>query len=373
MVNEKLEEAERNGTPIDEVPDEVWYSVFGSLADHLPREKDWPNLDLIEKQGAKLMLSDDQKRVRPVIGTLLMEAAGTGMDQEEAVQLNTSVEGVHFYSKGIDDIEDEDDIRNGEVTLHTFLSGVYGDERDGLSRALNYYLSMKTRNYSLITGIDEESLDFETKEKIREAMEKAEDELVDGQNLDLDSQEIGRKDEMTPNYLGGEYDVFGHLGPANRMKTGALFADIGRITEIVGDIPEGTVEEWGYKAGEAFQVEDDVIDIRNQRFSDIESNNYSVPLYIAERFLHTHSDPEKNQLGEEFTEIMRAEENTEEELQRAYEIIEEETPALEASENLAEYLAEQAKTRLDEAEWEVEPYVEIVKGFTDKLTYEREK
>lgn len=373
VVNLLLDDVKRKDPPLDIVDEATWGSVSHFMAEHLVEEKEEEVLMKREGHGAKLMLSPDQKRVRPGIGVELAEALGTDIPHEQLVKAMTPVEGIHFYSKGIDDIQDGDAERNEEKTLHAYLEDILEDEDLARNISIDYYLGIKSRNYGIITDLDDEHFSDTDRENLRRELEEAENRLVDGQDLDLAGTQIGNeKIGMVPNYLDGNLDVMQHLHKSNVGKTGVLFGLTGSFVQYLSDYNGDKIEEWGLKAGEAFQIQDDVLDLEQGRLSDLETGNYTVPIYMAERYLHTHPDDDRNTEGERLTEIIRKDDPTGYELDHAYSIIQE-TPAIEASRNLSRYLSKEANSYLDEVDWEEEESVEQIKYMTEVLGYQREK
>lgn len=362
--------------------DSDWREISELMLEYLPQQKEKEELKELEKHGARLMASPDQKRMRPGVGLKFAQARDLDVPREALIKAMTALEGIHFYSKGIDDIQDKDEERNGFPTLHEHISNYFqekgvGEEKAdelGENLAHDYFLAVKSRNYCLVSSIEEDNLPEDVRvDDIRIEMEKAENGLTDGQNLDLSGTAIGYGD-FKPDYLGGDKEVQSHIFDGNRGKTAELFSSIGREIEMLSEDYEGDeLENWGYNAGQAFQIWDDVLDLKSGRNSDMEENNYVFPTYVAERFLHTHPDEEKNELGEELSRILRDPEVTENELERANYIVTEETPAVEASRNQAKYLVDQANDYLDDVDWDNPRAVEEVKALTEKLGYRRGK
>jgi len=377
-VDNLLEQVVEEQPPLDIVDEDVWAGVSENMAWFLVDEKDDSLLDSMEQHGARLMLSPDQKRIRPGIFVELVEALDTDIPEDELVQLASSIEGIHFYTKGMDDIQDGDSERNDYLTLHAFLEEELGDEKLAVNMADNYFTDIKNRNDRVISDLDEEYFSAEEREALRDAMREVEGELVEGQNLDLSGNAIGDEElGLRPNYLGGELDVLKRNLEGNDGKTAALFGLIGSYVDIATDYDGDDIEEWGRKAGQAFQIHDDVLDLENERFSDLKEG-HTVPIYVAERYLHTHpgdeemSEEEYREMGEQLAEIIQMEDPGDAELQQAYDIIME-TPALEASENMAKYLTNQANDSLDEVDWESEGDVDKIKYMTEVMGYIREK
>lgn len=377
-VNNLLEQVDEEQPPLDVVDEDDWAGVSENMARFLVDEKDDSLLNSVEQHGARLMLSPDQKRIRPGIFVELAEALDTDIPEDELVQLASSIEGIHFYTKGMDDIQDGDRERNGYLTLHAFLEEELGDEKLAVSMADNYFTDIKNRNDRMITGLDEEYFSAEEREALRDAMRDVEGELVEGQNLDLSGNAIGDEElGLKPNYLGGDLDVMKRNLEGNYGKTAALFGLIGSYVDIATDYDGEDIEEWGRKAGQAFQIHDDVLDLENERFSDLKEG-HTVPIYVAERYLHTHpgdeerSKEEYRERGEQLTEIIQMEDPGDAELQQAYDIIME-TPAVDAAENMAEYLTREANKSLDEVDWDAEEDVDKIKYMTEVMGYMREK
>ncbi|QKQ98420.1 hypothetical protein GKQ38_02755 [Candidatus Nanohaloarchaea archaeon] len=377
-VNTLLEEvdevAETEGPPLPMIDEDFWAEISHNMADSLVVEQQDDLLNEMEKQGAKLMLSPDQKRVRPGVYKEIVDSLDSNVPEEELGKVATLIETIHFYTKGLDDIQDGDEVRNGEKTLHAHMADLLGDEDLAESLANNYFIDIKTRNRDIVSELSSEYFSAEDREQIRDALGDAENGLVHGQNLDLTGTQIG-DDELglKPNYLGGDLDVMDRMVTADKGKTAKLFGLIGSLAEISTEYEGEEIREWGENAGQAFQIADDVLDFRQERFSDIRDGNYTVPIYVAERFLHTHPDEELNQKGEYLTEIIQKEDPGDYELEEAYDIIVEDTPAMEASENLSRYLTEEANEYLEEVDWEKEDAKEKIQFMTEMMGYGREK
>ncbi|MFB6190703.1 MAG: polyprenyl synthetase family protein [Candidatus Nanohaloarchaea archaeon] len=394
VVESELERLDETSPTVPVINPVDWREVSRYLADYLVREdRDREVLEELEKHGARLMLSPDQKRIRPGIGLRLFDALGTDVPREESMKLMAAAEGVHIYTKGIDDIQDGDFERNELPTLHFMmkeyleqegLKNGFGGKAEELGRSMaeNYFLAVKSRIPAATSDLDDDCFSAETREELRGAIDDVQDDLADGQNLDLAGTTIGRGDNL-PNYLGGDLDVMEYTYQTNRGKTAEMFALLGRFARIVDEDYDGDeLEEWGLKAGQAFQITDDTLDIEKGRYSDIEGNNYTVPVYIAERYLRSHPDRKMNERGERLSEILRKPENTGEELKEAGQIITGDTPAVEAAYNLAEHLSRYA-TGYENSEdvegidfdidWKDESHMDDIKNLTRLFGYQREK
>lgn len=333
-------------------------------------------LQSLEDQTFRLQTSEDQKRVRPYHLNQLLEAAGVELPFDQRIQTGSSVELIHMWTKYLDDNQDNDDVRNGEKAPHALMRDILEDEETADWVATNHILDLKSRAYRPIRELDEDYVDSSEKLDLLEILWEAEEDLAVGQNLDLLGRRIalepGLEDELT--YNGGDFDMMEYNFEANDRKTAALFRANGQIVEELMDDYEGeAVTEYANLAGQAFQIWDDVLDFERGRLSDLEESNYNVPITIAHRYLETHPDEEKNELGNYLSEVMSMENPHHTQVQKADRIIREETPALEASRNLSQHLTEQANEFLDEVEWEDYSKVQEVKEMTAYMGYERSK
>jgi|GEM_PF-579784 geranylgeranyl pyrophosphate synthase len=333
-------------------------------------------LQSLEDQTFRLQSSEDQKRVRPYHLNRLLEASGIDLPFDQRIQTGSSVELIHMWTKYLDDNQDNDDVRNGEKAPHALMRDVLDDNETADWIATNHILDLKSRAYRPIKDLDEAYVDASTKLDLLEILWEAEEDLAVGQNLDLLGRRIAREngleDELT--YNGGDFDLMDYNFETNDRKTAALFRANGQIVEELMEDYEGkALTEYGNLAGQAFQMWDDALDFERGRLSDLEESNYNVPITIAQRYLETHPEEEKNELGDYLSEVMSSENPHYKEVEKADRIIREETPAIEASRNLSQHLTEQANEYLDEIEWENYGKIEEVKEMTAYMGYERSK
>lgn len=330
----------------------------------------------LEDQTFRLQTSEDQKRVRPYHLNRLLEAAGVELPFDQRIQTGSSVELIHMWTKYLDDNQDNDDVRNGEKAPHALMRDILDDNETADWIATNHILDLKSRAYRPVKELDEEYVDASTKLDLLEILWEAEEDLAVGQNLDLLGRRIALEpeleDELT--YNGGDFDMMEYNFEANHRKTAALFRANGQIVEELMEDYEGeSITEYGNLAGQAFQIWDDALDFKRGRLSDLEESNYNVPITIAQRYLETHPEEEKNELGDYLAEVMSSEDPHYKEVEKADRIVREETPALEASRNLSQHLTEQANDYLDEVEWDEYDKVQEVKEMTAYMGYERSK
>jgi geranylgeranyl diphosphate synthase type II len=184
------------------------------------------------------------KRLRPV---LVMEAArmlsGHGEIPDGIEELSAAIEMLHTYSLIHDDLPamDDDDLRRGKPTCHV----VYGEA------------------IAILAGDALQTLAFQTLSKLRCSPEAT------VQIIGLTAEAVGTVEGM----IGGQVlDIEAeHSKPTaesvdaiHRAKTGALI----RVSIVTGGIYAGAkaqdvlrLTEFGRKAGLAFQIVDDVLDV----------------------------------------------------------------------------------------------------------------
>jgi geranylgeranyl diphosphate synthase type II len=182
------------------------------------------------------------KRLRPV---LAMEAAQmiAGHLPEGVEDLGAAVEMLHTYSLIHDDLPalDNDDLRRGKPTCHV----VYGE-----AIAILAGDALQTQAYEVLAGLKCPAPQIvQIVGSIAQATGTVEG-MIGGQVLDLEAEEHKPTAEM--------------VEAIHRAKTGALF----RVSLMTGGMYAGgsasdidRLREFGRKAGLAFQIMDDVLDI----------------------------------------------------------------------------------------------------------------
>jgi len=184
------------------------------------------------------------KRLRPV---LCMEAARTiaGRDAlpEGIEDLGSAIEMLHTYSLIHDDLPalDNDDLRRGKPTCHV----VYGE-----AIAILAGDALQTQAYEALAGLKcPAAATIEIIRLIAQATGTVEG-MIGGQVLDLEGEHHQPTAEM--------------VHAIHRAKTGALI----RVSLVTGGIYAGAgaedarrLHEFGRKAGLAFQIADDVLDM----------------------------------------------------------------------------------------------------------------
>ena len=187
------------------------------------------------------------KRLRPI---LAMEAARTiraarGLDglPEGIEELGAAIEMLHTYSLIHDDLPalDNDDLRRGKPTCHV----AYGE-----AIAILAGDALQTQAYEVLAGMKcPAAATVQIVRLIAEATGTVEG-MIGGQVLDLE----GEGTKPTPESVDA----------IHRAKTGALI----RVSIVTGGIYAGATAEdverlttFGRKAGLAFQIVDDVLDV----------------------------------------------------------------------------------------------------------------
>jgi geranylgeranyl diphosphate synthase type II len=184
------------------------------------------------------------KRLRPV---LVMEAArmvhGGGSLPEGIEELGAAIEMLHTYSLIHDDLPalDNDDLRRGKPTCHV----VFGE-----AIAILAGDALQTRAYEVLANLRcPAPATVEIIRLIAQATGTVEG-MIGGQVLDLEGE--------------GTRPTAASVDAIHRAKTGALI----RVSVVTGGVYAGgkqedvkRLTEFGCKAGLAFQIVDDVLDV----------------------------------------------------------------------------------------------------------------
>jgi geranylgeranyl diphosphate synthase type II len=183
------------------------------------------------------------KRLRPV---LVMEAArmiGNGRLPDGIEELGAAIEMLHTYSLIHDDLPalDNDDLRRGKPTCHV----VFGE-----AIAILAGDALQTRAYEVLANLRcPAPATVEIIRLVAQATGTVEG-MIGGQVLDLEGE--------------GTKPTAASVNAIHRAKTGALI----RVSVVTGGIYAGAtaedvkrLTEFGRKAGLAFQIVDDVLDV----------------------------------------------------------------------------------------------------------------
>jgi len=182
------------------------------------------------------------KRLRPL---LAMQAAVTiaGKLPKGIERLGAALEMLHTYSLIHDDLPalDNDDLRRGQPTCHV----VFGE-----AIAILAGDALQTRAFEVLAGLDSPP---EATVQIIGLIANAVctvDGMIGGQVLDIESEHLKPTPEL--------------VNAIHRAKTGALI----RVSVVTGGVYAGATADdvarldlFGRKAGLAFQIVDDVLDV----------------------------------------------------------------------------------------------------------------
>jgi geranylgeranyl diphosphate synthase, type I len=185
------------------------------------------------------------KRMRATL--VLLACAACGGKVQDGINPAALVEMIHNYSLVMDDLIDRGDVRRGKPTVRV---------RFGDSVAL------------LIAMIYREALDDIIEKcispnKTRVVAVQAMKDIIEGERLDIMLEQAGREDP----YLRANHILnpsFGVYVDMIGKKTAALFkaaSQIGAYSARANRVLVHSLGEFGWKAGLAFQVMDDVLDI----------------------------------------------------------------------------------------------------------------
>ena len=176
------------------------------------------------------------KRIRPVLAIATCESLGG--DSKKAIPFAVACEILHNWLLVHDDIEDEDRVRRDKPTLWV---------KYGIAHAINAGDLMAQKVYDLILQSD---LDSETIIKLMRAMVNASIKTAEGQAMDINlrSNNEPTEEEYMKTVTGKTAYYF-----SAPMIGGAIVANADNIIK--------SLEEFGKKAGPAFQIADDLLDM----------------------------------------------------------------------------------------------------------------
>jgi len=188
------------------------------------------------------------KRMRAALVMLSCAAAGGKMS--DALAPAAVVELIHNYSLVMDDIIDHGDVRRGKPTVRAKMG-------DSVALLVGMF-------YREI--IDDLVEKCPTRDKIRRKSVEAMKEIIDGERLDLLFEQAGRADPYLISNRVLDPDFRMYLDMIGK-KTASLYRTAAIIGGYAAKADKKTIEnlgEFGWKAGLAFQVMDDVLDVYGQ-------------------------------------------------------------------------------------------------------------
>jgi len=287
------------------------------------------------------------KRMRAAMVVLSCAAAGGKV--ERAVKPAAVVEMIHNYSLIMDDLIDRGEVRRGRPTVRV----VMGD-----SMAL--LVAMYYRE--ILDDLIEQS---PASGKIRNVAVKAMKEIIDGERLDLLLEQAGRTDPYLVENRISDPSFKSYLDMVGK-KTASLFKAAGQIGAYSAKAEPRIVNAlgtFGWKAGLAFQVMDDVLDIygektgKQQAKDIIEHKLGNAAILVAMRFL-----PRRE--GLELMKIIGSERVSKKMVTRALSIVNRTTAEKECKEIAMRYL-EDAKRSLSALK--PSPFRDALSGLADQI------
>ena len=215
------------------------------------------------------------KRMRAAMVVLSCAAAGGRV--ERAIKPAAVVEMIHNYSLVMDDLIDRGEVRRGRPTVRV----VMGD-------SIALLVAMFYREV-----LDDLIEDLPANRNVRKVAVKTMKEIIDGERLDLLLEQAGRTDPYLIKNRISNPTFKTYLDMVGK-KTASLFKAAGQIGAYAANAETRIVNAlgtYGWKAGLAFQVMDDVLDIcgektgKQQAKDIIEHKLGNAAILIALRFL----------------------------------------------------------------------------------------
>src|SRR5467141_2389189 len=215
------------------------------------------------------------KRMRAAMVVLSCGAAGGRI--ERAVKPAAVVEMIHNYSLVMDDLIDRGEVRRGRPTVRV----VMGD-------SIALLVAMFYRE--ILDDLVEHS---PAKDDVRNVAVETMKEIIDGERLDLLLEQAGRSDPYLLKNRISNPSFKSYLDMVGK-KTASLFKAAGQIGAYAAEAEPRIVNAlgtFGWKAGLAFQVMDDVLDICGEKTGKqhakdiIEHKLGNAAILVAMRFL----------------------------------------------------------------------------------------
>lgn len=238
------------------------------------------------------------KRIRPLMLLAINKLLGGSV--KSCLPAASAVEFLHNFSLIHDDIEDGDEIRRFRPTVWKIW---------GIPQAINLGSSMQAIVHFAALRLGE-NFSPQILVRVLEELTWAIIQMTEGQYLDLAMQEKG------------ETTVSDYLDMVRR-KTGALFAHACRISALLAERKEEIVEragKFGMCFGLAFQIKDDYLGIWGEPekigkpAEDIHKGKMSFPLVFALN---------KSEREKELRKILAKKEKRDEDIERAWKILDE--------------------------------------------------
>ena len=260
------------------------------------------------------------KMLRPALALIVSEAVGG--NRESALKSAAAIELIHTFSLIHDDIMDQDDMRRGMPSVHK----VWGDDVAILAGD-----TLFSKAFEIIIGT--EGTSSEQNNRALATVADACVKICEGQASDMGFED--RFDVTEDEYMEMIF-----------KKTGALIAAATKVGAIMGGASDEVIDamyEYGRLIGLAFQIQDDYLDIAADEEtlgkpigSDIGKGKMTI---IAIKGLASVDD-------DRLLEILKAENNSQDEIDEAIEILTN-CGAIEYARNLAQESVVEAKEVLE--------------------------
>ena len=280
------------------------------------------------------------KRLRPLLAMMVCEAFGG--DPDRAIPFGVALEMVHNFTLVHDDVMDEDDTRRGLKTVH---------HEYGVPEAILAGDAMFARAFEIVLDSD---VDDSCVVKLVEILARSVRLLADGQQMDLDFEE---REIVSPE----EY-----LEMIER-KTAVLYSAAAQGGAIIGCATEPQQEslfEYGRLIGLGFQIWDDVLDLRSTQetfgkpvLNDIRNGKKTL---IVVHAIDAMKSPQKDEL----LSVLGNKDATEEQLQKAKDLLEDAGSIDYASRIASEFVAKAKDELLAVKD---ERHREILASFADYM------
>ena len=222
------------------------------------------------------------KRMRAAV--VVLSCAAAGGRAERAIKPAAVVEMIHNYSLVMDDLIDRGEIRRDRPTVRVMM----GD-------SIALLVAMFYREV-----LDDLIEDLPASRHVRRVAVRTMKEIIDGERLDLLLEQAGRTDPYLIKNRISDPTFKIYLDMVGK-KTASLFKAAGQIGAYAAKAEAGVVNAlgtFGWRAGLAFQVMDDVLDIcgektgKQQAKDIIEHKLGNAAILVALRFL-SRSDREE--------------------------------------------------------------------------------
>lgn len=308
------------------------------------------NLDIENFQSSIDILNESYthsvsggKKIRPLLCLKLTQSLNG--DLENAKIFSKAIEAYHNFSLVHDDIIDEDEQRRGKKATW---------KKYGLNHGINTGDAIHSQSYSYLLE-HQENFDDQKLIRLLEILNKADKNVLEGQAMDLsfrDREEIKEEEYMK----------------MVKLKTGSLIRASLEGSIVMSNTPsiKENIAEFGSLIGPAFQIRDDVIDIkgdkgREDRGMDIKEGKRSIIVVYALKELN---EKDSNRLMEILNK--EREKTTQEEVEECIELFES-VNAIEKANKKAIELKETAINELNKIEkYELEDIKEITEFLVER-------